>query len=30
MTAESAAQSEFGYFRSCLAMTTRWIWLVPS
>jgi hypothetical protein len=19
-----------GYFRSCLAMTMRWIWLVPS
>jgi hypothetical protein len=26
----SAGHGSRSYFRICLAMTTRWIWLVPS
>ena len=28
--ADQRKRQPSGYFSSCLAMTTRWIWLVPS
>jgi hypothetical protein len=30
IAADQRNVQQTGYFSSCLAMTTRWIWLVPS